>query len=337
MNSKKVELNHEEEAAVFRLFVKLDAARQFQQRIRYSQSQTLEEREEYVRQLLPLIRTGTEARSLSLEQSVYLRNNLIELVHESRLEEGLYQDKLEPIDERIREVEKKHGLELGEYWLINEGPQEWRELNDEYNKTNNSYRLPIYREFGEEELATLLETDPEQFEALCEAGRKEIFELTSPIDNLNSLINIYKRESHLCAEAGAYYAACATLGAALEALLLTLCHQYPQQSKDACQRLPKKHRPNKSDPDGWGLSDLVNIASDAGWIPAFIVNSEKFDIAEWVHLIRGLRNLIHPGNHLRNKPRARIGEQDYEDARAAYTLVEMRFEQLESALKQEGE
>jgi hypothetical protein len=338
---KKRTQDQEVVSAAMRLAARLSAAREFQQQAAILKGldsprfQILEEREEYVREMLPIVRMGNEAGLLSQEESIYLRSYFLDaLAHESRWLEGLYQDKLEPISKAIEEIEKRHGLKPDEFWLRDQGPQEWQDLNSEYESVLDSYRPLTYREFGEEELATLLEADAEHFKALREAGRRAVFELASPLDSLYSLISTYQRESRLCAEVGAYYAACGTLGAALEALLLALCYQYPQQSENARQRLPKNLRPKKSDPDCWSLSNLVNIASRAGWLPIFKVGSEELDTADWVHLIRSLRNLLHPSNHLRNRPRVQIGEQEYEDAYAVYVLVEVQLGWLESELRQ---
>jgi hypothetical protein len=75
---KKQTQDQEVVLAAMRLAARLSAAREFQQQAAVLKGldsprfQTLEEREEYVRKMLPIVRMGGEAGFLSQEESFYL-------------------------------------------------------------------------------------------------------------------------------------------------------------------------------------------------------------------------------------------------------------------------
>jgi hypothetical protein len=136
---------------------------------------------------------------------------------------------------------------------------------------------------------------------------KEQFQL------LRKILARYYREAEKCASVRAYYAACIMIGGAFEALLLQICDLFKDEAAEAVAKLPKKQRP-KGSIEEWYLNDLTRVAVAAGWLPT----RRGFDLAEpgvgeLAHLIRRLRNLSHPGVHLRE-----VGEVPL---RAAYYRV----------------
>jgi hypothetical protein len=136
---------------------------------------------------------------------------------------------------------------------------------------------------------------------------KEQFQL------LRKILARYYREAEKCASVRAYYAACIMIGGAFEALLLQICDLFEDEAAEAVSKLPKKQRP-KGSIEEWYLNDLIRVAVAAGWLPT----RRGFDltepgVGELAHLIRRLRNLSHPGVHLRE-----VGEVPL---RAAYYRV----------------
>ena len=77
-------------------------------------------------------------------------------------------------------------------------------------------------------------------------------------------------------------------GGAIETILLDLL-QHNQSAAMGASKAPK----GKPDIARWDLSDLVNVAVELNLVSASV---EKLS-----HSVREYRNLIHPGNELRNK------------------------------------
>jgi hypothetical protein len=142
---------------------------------------------------------------------------------------------------------------------------------------------------------------------------------------LRKILARYYYEAEKCASARAYYAACVMIGAAFEALLLQMCDLFESEVAEAVSKLPQKQRP-KGSIEEWYLNDLIRVAVVAGWFPT----RRGFDLAEpgigeLAHLVRRLRNLSHPGVHLRD-----VGEVPLKAAyyRVAYEIFNSAREWL---------
>jgi hypothetical protein len=88
--------------------------------------------------------------------------------------------------------------------------------------------------------------------------------------------------------------------------------------------LPKRIRPstlNLKDPIAWHFETLIEVCYIAGWLPQFETDTIQFNSAGLAHLIRQLRNNVHPGRHLRERPWSEIEERDFKDAEAIYTIL----------------
>src|ERR1043165_9883707 len=72
-------------------------------------------------------------------------------------------------------IERAHGLREGEYWLTFEGPDEWRVLDDEWNRRADVVVNSVLRELGHGDVADLREGDPAAFQERCAKGRVEIW------------------------------------------------------------------------------------------------------------------------------------------------------------------
>jgi hypothetical protein len=139
-------------------------------------------------------------------------------------------------------------------------------------------------------------------------------------DRLVTLIRRYERESQRCAEVKAYYAACAMLGAAVEGSLLAMCCAYPKEVKRAIQSLPENERP-RGRWKRWALHQLLIVAKTAGWLPARRGKRGRLKVGDWAELLQELRNLVHPGKHLRSYPKVRIRRGHLADARTVFEAV----------------
>jgi len=139
-------------------------------------------------------------------------------------------------------------------------------------------------------------------------------------DALLSLINRYHSEAKKAARARAYYAACVLIGSALEGSLLAMCTLRAKDVEHHLAGLAPNHRPPKAAQD-WVLNQLLAVAAALQWLPARPNKYSRTRLADWAHLVRELRNLVHPGKHVREYPRVRLGRRHWSDAKAVFDLA----------------
>jgi hypothetical protein len=134
---------------------------------------------------------------------------------------------------------------------------------------------------------------------------------------LGKVIVRYHREAEKCASVRAYYAACIIIGTAFEAMLLQMCDLFEDEVAEAAMKLP---RGPKGSIEHWSLDDLIGIAVLLGWLPPRRgPDLAEAGIGELAHLIRRLRNLSHPGVHLRELGEVPLRAASY---RVAYALFD---------------
>lgn len=136
-------------------------------------------------------------------------------------------------------------------------------------------------------------------------------------NSLSEIIKRYVRESRICAKNRVYYAACITLGAALEGALLAMCDLQFGEVELLLASLPSNERP-RGPVDRWGMDDLLKVATRLGWLPARAHEKARRRVGDWSHLVKELRNLAHPGRHIRDYPDVRLRKAHYDDARWVY-------------------
>lgn len=79
------------------------------------------------------------------------------------------------LDDRLRAVEKKHGLREGEFWSPDEAPPEYEELRLEHQRAWDELFADTLEKYGEREMAELFRTDDDEFERRSETGRQFFF------------------------------------------------------------------------------------------------------------------------------------------------------------------
>jgi hypothetical protein len=74
-------------------------------------------------------------------------------------------DRLKELNEKIKEIEIREGLEKGEIFILGDPdtPEDYEELNIEFNHRIDEINAGIMREFGEDELAELFMNDRKEF------------------------------------------------------------------------------------------------------------------------------------------------------------------------------
>jgi hypothetical protein len=153
-------------------------------------------------------------------------------------------------------------------------------------------------------------TQPRQRPRLKSFGQKKFA-------RLNELIGRFDVESERCAKVQAYYAACVLQAAAFEGLLLAMCDGLLDEVEMYVQKLPSHERP-KERMEKWSLAQLIKIAYGLKWLPSRRHIKGKRKTGDHVQLVKELRNIIHPGKHIRDYPNVHLREGHYSDS---YTIV----------------
>ncbi len=249
-----------------------------------------------------------------------MRVYAVETVHDERWLNGLYDEDLASINAQIDEIRLREGLDEDEDWGIGEGPEDWKELNGQYEQILDMKFEETLREFGFNDIADLYHDDRGTYDLRREEGRRLAFKETTELETLSSLLKQFEAEAKICAQSKAYQAAATMIGAAMEAALLFACFNRRNDALEARSRLPNNERPESANPKNWRFADLVLIASEAGWLPNFKVEDEILSSHGLVDMVRNLRNLLHPARHLSNNGVPDV-EQQYMNAHAAYVLL----------------
>ena len=244
----------------------------------------------------------------------------IERVHDERWLGGLYESNLCEIKAGIEAIREREGLDDDEYWPIGEGPEDWEELEEQYSEVLDRKFEETLREFGLHEIADLYQMDREAFDAQREQGRRLALGEISETEQVYAAQKLLEVEAEKCAKVGAFYAATVMIGSALEAALLFACLKHLDEALSARDRLPKCERPDRKNPKRWRFAELARIATEAGWLPDFVVGDRRVCSRSLVETLRSLRNLAHPSRHLTDAINRDI-RSEYANARAAYNLL----------------
>jgi|SRR3954463_11395518 len=262
------------------------------------------------------------SRRISTQEYVLLAVSPIEWVHSDRITDGYYDSDLEPISKAIDKIREAHGLRGGEFWLKGEGPKEYEQLNRQYEAIIDKHFIKTLSEFGLNDLADLREKDPEEFNRLRERGRRSVFHKDELVPALRDIVMRYEEDARKAASAKAYSAAVTLLGAGVEGLLLLRCLRSKKKACRIAQELPRKQRPRSpEDPTTWFFDNLIEVCLKAGWLPPVSTELAKYDSAGLAHLLKLMRNHVHPGRYVRERPWIETDEQDYQDAEAIYLVL----------------
>ena len=221
----------------------------------------------------------------------------MEGVHDNREFNNAYSKDIDPINKKIDDVRKKHGLKDDEYFSVGDC-DEMDKLDAEYSKTLDKHFFYLLSEYNLHEIADLFVNHTDQFDRLREIGRRSVFHKDKPKEALNNLLATLKEETKKAESIKAYTAGITLIGSSLEALLLLRC----LKSKQKSIRLVKKiaHKPKDiSNPLKWSFDNLINVSEIAGWLKPIETTFGVLDTFALVSLIKKFRNYIHPGRLVR--------------------------------------
>jgi len=261
------------------------------------------------------------ARRISFQEYIFLVAHASEGVHDGRINDGAYPE-LKSLSSSMRQVELAHGLTPGQYWLIKDAPPEYRRLSTKWNAAAHRRLSETVTELEGQAAAALFQSDTIKFKRLRERGRRSFFHKDELVPALADTIKRYEREARASAEAGAFTAAVTLLGASMEGLLLLRCLRSRAKASRIAKELPKKQRPrDPSSPARWSFDNLIQICLRAGWLPVVHTSAVSFRPDGLAHLLRQMRNYIHPGKVCADRPWIEAERRDFEDAEVIYTTL----------------
>lgn len=277
---------------------------------------------DYVKKSVALAHALYMARRCSKEEYVFFAAFPVENLFDSRLSDGVFNGELGPINQAIDKIREERGLGPDEYWKVGEGPKDYQKLNDQWEAIYNKHFMETFREFGLNDLAELIEKKPTEFKRLRERGRRSLSHRDEIELAIRDIVVRFERDSRRAAEAKAYSAAVTSLGAALEGLLLLRCLRSKHKALRVAKKLPRKKRPRfLEDFTTWTFDNLIEVCLAAEWLPSVSTSYAEYNSAGLAHLLRAMRNYIHPGRHVKEKPWLEIDERDYNDAHAIYVIL----------------
>ena len=285
---------------------------------------------EYLEARIRLARALFDSGKLTRAEFFFHTVHPVETYYEGRPGSHQLSPELAAISAQMAEVERRYGLKEKEYWVVKNAPEEYQVLAAEYDRIADDEFATALDDAGLDEAAQLWRSDREKYDALREGGRRRLFDAENIMSALKTCLRHFEEEAHACIGVDAYYASCVMLGSAAEARLLLACLEHPNDVEAAQLRLPGSLRPRKDVLD-WRLDDLIRVTAEIGWLPRLENEFFVFDTERLLHRLREIRNLLHPGRHVRDVPHAQIGEEAYDDALAAYNVLCRLLDQIDSA------
>lgn len=152
--------------------------------------------------------------------------------------------------------------------------------------------------------------------------------------SLYALLRYYRREERRAARARAYLAAVVMLGCQIETALLLMVDA---NEEDLVAAATKKGVKVPADPlIQWNLGMILPLVSGVGWLATSWVRRKRsmkrklfhqrytllrtlkrqtrWQVGDWVHFLRVLRNLVHPGRYTRENPERTVYKAEYDVA-----------------------
>jgi hypothetical protein len=264
-----------------------------------NQSQS-RDKDERAKNMVTLIQALHASRRITDQEYVFYGSSTIEGINDDRWLTGQYDDELGEIAASMESIEKEAGLKANEYWLKGDAPAEHRKLSEKYSAILEARLVATLDEFGLNDLAKLREDHEEEFDRLRERGRRSVFHKGNDSAALRDIV----------------------LGAGLEGLLFLRCLRSKAKASRVARSLPRRKQPRSpNDPATWTFENLIQVCMAAGWLPPVSTEVATYNPAGLAHLLRTMRNHIHPGRRVRERPwlEAEVGE--YKDAEAIYVTL----------------
>ncbi len=248
-------------------------------------------------------------------------HSIVSLIHETRWMQGNYSVQLDPISNKMRDIEKKYGLADDEYWKRGDAPPEYQVLDEEYNAVLDSRLRSEFLEFASDDVAEMFSGNRDKLDSLSEIGRKSIF-VKDEVGRLNELVALYESEAEVNEIGSAFYSASIMLAAAMESRLIIQSIENRDAVRETLLKMGLSNKKLKSkNPLDWKLNTLLEVCAVSGWLPNIETDDFVFNSKNIGHTLRNTRNLVHPGMHIKRNAALTVGREQYKDMKAAYSLV----------------
>lgn len=268
-----------------------------------------------------LVQALFAARRISAQEYVFLAAAFADRMHEGRIL-GKFYPELERIGHDMDAIRVRHGLAEEQYWRAGEGPQEYEDRDIEWRMAYDKRFIEVLRECSFDDVARLAEGDSREFERLRERGRRRLHHKGEINLVTMDIVVRYEIEAQRSASVQAYTAAITLLGAAVEGLLLLRCLRAKQKARKFASTLPKGGRPSKvEDPSRWTFNQLIETCLAAGWLPEVPMEMGPLQPEGLAHILRKLRNFVHPGKVATERPWIEADEHEYNDAVAIHSAL----------------
>jgi hypothetical protein len=275
----------------------------------------------FVKGHLELINALLYANRISLQEYTFVVAMAAEGIHDERMMNGSYPE-FKEINLKIDMVKRSHGLTADEDWVKGEGPSEYWALEADYSAAFDARLVETLIELGAAEIAGIFSSNRMEFNLHRERGRRAFFHRDDSREALSDVVLRYEREAKSAASVQSYTAAVAMLGAAVEGLLLMRCLRSKKRATEVASKLPKAKRPkNIVNPFKWTMDTLISTCLKAGWLPDVETTSITIYPDQLAHVLREMRNTIHPGRISIDRPWAEVDERDYQQAKVIYTTL----------------
>ncbi len=261
------------------------------------------------------------SRLISFQEYIFFVAHAAESVHEGRILDGVYPE-LVDLFSSMRDIELSRGLTDDEFFPLKDAPPEYQRLNDKWVLAEDK-RLGETLVVLEGALAaTLFQNNRDEFDRLRERGRRAIFHKQELISALKDTIKRYEQEAQESAKVKAFTAAVSLLGAAMEGLLLLRCLLSKTKACKTAKELQRRKRPrDPNTPTEWSFNNLIHVCLYAGWLPDIQTPSISIKPDRLAHILREMRNYIHPGRVCIDRPWVEAEQRNFDDAEVIYTTL----------------
>lgn len=268
------------------------------------------------------------------EEYIFFALIPVESFHDSRWSSSFYDARVRPIQDKMDEIEKKHGLNSGHYWPEEKGPREYNRLSKEYDKLYDETFIETLREFDLNELANIKAKKPKEFDRLREHGRRIFHHQDATSAVLREAIINYEKDAIKSSKSGAYLTGIIALAAALEGTLTLVCMKFSELAKIKFLEVNKKPKGCiATDPTTWSFETLIIVCTNAGWIQNIETENTIFNASQIAHHLRKIRNYVHPGRQIKEKPWMITSKKEYEMAKSIYTALIFSLNERYDVLK----
>ena len=261
---------------------------------------------------------------LSIEGYYFYQQFSIEsLIFESRMMNGVYDSELNPINDKMSLVEKKHGLNNDEYWTIEEYPPEYKKLNDEYEKVLDQNTELLYKKYTPKEIYNQYVNNNSEFIKIAQKGYISKSN-KDEIERLIELSNVYQKEAEISEKNQAFLASSILLGATIETKMIIKCLKNTNKIQTAIKKMGIPNNEIRSkNPLDWTLNTLIKVCDNCEWLPDIESDKYTFKTNNISHFLRLTRNLVHPGIIIKKEKTLPLDSLKFSTLKESYKLISL--------------